>query len=75
MNRKLILDDLGLCGISGSPKLCTNCDVSCRYRKLVEKERTLNCYNAIEDCKNIDESYSETCVKCNRCERFGVTMK
>ena len=29
-------------------------------------------YGVTEDCKNLEESYGEICVKCNKCGRFDV---
>ena len=28
-------------------------------------------YSALDNCKNIEASYGEICVKCNRCGRFS----
>ena len=27
-------------------------------------------YAALDNCKNIEESYGEICVQCNKCGRF-----
>lgn len=27
-------------------------------------------YGVTDDCKNLEESYGEICVKCNKCGRF-----
>lgn len=27
-------------------------------------------YSIIDDCQNLDHSYGEICVRCNRCGRF-----
>jgi len=32
-------------------------------------------YAALDNCQNIEDSYGEICVKCNRCGRFGKTEK
>lgn len=29
------------------------------------------CFGALDDCQNLDESYGEICVRCNKCGRFG----
>ena len=29
-------------------------------------------YQAVDNCKNIEQSYGEICVHCNRCGRFNV---
>jgi hypothetical protein len=28
------------------------------------------CYGVTDDCKNLEESYGEICVQCNKCGRF-----
>ena len=28
-------------------------------------------YSALEDCQNVEHSYGEICVKCNKCGRFN----
>ena len=28
------------------------------------------CISVIDDCKNLQESYGEICVRCNKCGRF-----
>ena len=30
------------------------------------------CYSVIDDCKNLEESYGEICVQCNKCGRFDT---
>ncbi len=29
------------------------------------------CYSIAENCKNLEQSYGEICVHCNKCERFN----
>lgn len=31
-------------------------------------------YSCRDDCKNLEESYGEICVQCNRCGRFDVDV-
>jgi hypothetical protein len=39
-----------------------------------EKEREMShaSFDAMSDCKNLDQSYGQICVKCNRCGRFAT---
>ena len=30
------------------------------------------CIGVIEDCQNVEESYGEICVHCNKCGRFDA---
>lgn len=32
-------------------------------------------YSALESCKNLESSYGEICVKCNKCGRFDKDKK
>jgi hypothetical protein len=40
---------------------------------LIEQQESENKYISIgvtDDCKNLEESYGEICVRCNKCGRF-----
>jgi len=28
------------------------------------------CYSALDNCENVEQSYGEICVRCNKCGRF-----
>lgn len=28
-------------------------------------------FSVADDCKNLEDSYGEICVRCNKCGRFG----
>ena len=32
-------------------------------------------YSALDDCQNLESSYGEICVRCNKCGRFDKETK
>ena len=55
---------------------CANCEVNAEERDFEEefdRSESEDKYISIRvtyDCKNLEESYGEICVRCNKCGRF-----